>query len=662
MIRAHFQAPIREFLATPDDAVVGALARGSAFAVEPVQLSAWATQVDLLKKVLTPYADNGDVFFEFVLPRLGRRLDVLLVLDQWLVVIEFKVGDTTFTASAVDQVWDYALDLKNFHETSHLAPIVPILVATRARIGTSAVGHPGPDGVYAPVLVGEDQLAAVLRQLVGCSVGEPIRGCEWVRGRYRPTPTILEAAQALWNGHSVADISRSDAGAEELARTVSYIDDLIATARGEGQKVVCLLTGVPGAGKTLVGLGVAARHMDQRSALHSVFLSGNGPLVAILREALARDRVSQERQAGRLLTKGGARQQVESFIQNVHHFRDECLIDPGPPPEHVAIFDEAQRAWNREQTVAFMSRKKGQRDFTASEPEYLLSCMDRHRDWAVVLCLVGGGQEINTGEAGISGWIDALRTRFPHWSIHISPRLHDSEYGSGATMRALQGRPNVVLHDDLHLGVSMRSFRAEQVSDWVKYVLDQEFAQARATLTHLLPRYPIAVTRQLAHGKSWVRKRARGSERFGLVVSSQAQRLKPHAIDVRAPVDPVHWFLDTKDDVRSSYYLEDAATEFHVQGLELDWSCVVWDADFRHAAPTWDHWSFKGSRWQRIRSQERQLYLKNAYRVLLTRARQGMVIVVPEGDAGDPTRDPAFYDVTYEYLRSVGVPTLEQPE
>lgn len=661
MNRAHYQAPIGEFLATPDDAIVGALARGSAFAVEPAQLAAWGAQVHMLKKVLAPYADRGDVFFEFVLPRLGRRLDVLLILEQWLVVVEFKVGDTTFAASAIDQVWDYALDLKNFHETSHLAPIVPILVATRARSGAASVGHPGPDGVYAPVLVGEDQLAAVLRQLVDGSVGEPIRGCEWIRGRYKPTPTILEAAQALWNGHSVAEISRSDAGAEDLARTASYIDDLIATARRDGQKVVCLLTGVPGAGKTLVGLGVAARHMDQQSALHSVFLSGNGPLVAILREALARDRVSRERQAGRTLTKGAARQQVESFIQNVHHFRDECLVDPGPPPEHVAIFDEAQRAWNREQTVAFMSRKKGQRGFTDSEPEYLLSCMDRHRDWAVVLCLVGGGQEINTGEAGISGWIDALRMRFPQWSVHISPRLHDSEYGSGAALRALQGRPHVVPHDHLHLGVSMRSFRAEQVSDWVKYVLDHELAPARTTLAGLLPRYPIALTRQLAHGKSWVRRRARGSERFGLVVSSQAQRLKPHAIDVRAPVDPVHWFLDSKDDVRSSYYLEDAATEFHVQGLELDWACVVWDADFRHAEPSWDHWSFKGSRWQRIRNQERQLYLKNAYRVLLTRARQGMVIVVPEGDAGDPTRDPAFYDATYDYLRSLGVPTLEQP-
>lgn len=658
MPRAHYQASINDFTSAVPEAVIGSLAQASTFAVEATQLAAWNEQVELLQRALAPFGDQGAVFFEFVLPRLGRRIDVLLVLQQWLVVMEFKVGETTFTASAIDQVWDYALDLKNFHETSHHAPIVPLLIATRARSHAVVVQPAGADGVHPPVLVGARELSDVLRQLVAWSVREPIRYDAWAVGRYSPTPTILEAARALWNGHSVAEISRSDAGAANLARTATYIDELIADAQRHRQKVICLLTGVPGAGKTLLGLGVAARHIDKNSALHSVFLSGNGPLVAILREALARDRVEQERQAGRVLRKGAARQQVESFIQNVHHFRDECLVDTGPPPEHVAIFDEAQRAWNREQTVAFMSRKKGRADFDASEPEFLLSCMDRHPDWAVVLCLVGGGQEINTGEAGIGGWVDALRSRFPHWAIHLSPRLQDAEYGSGSVLDALQGRPSVFPADDLHLKVSMRSFRAERVSDWVKLVLDQEVVHARAALADVLPRFPIAITRHLGQAKAWLRTKARGTERYGLVVSSQAQRLKPHAIDVRTPVDPVHWFLDSKEDVRSSYYLEDAATEFHVQGLELDWACVVWDADLRAARPDWDTWEFKGSRWQRIRSPDRKLYLKNAYRVLLTRARQGMVIVVPEGDALDPTRDKTFYDGTFEYLLELGLPEL----
>ena len=518
---------------------------------------------------------------------------------------------------------------------------------------------PAGDGVYEPLRIGKGQLSSLLESFVAARSGERIDGVAWGLGRYSPTPTIVEAARALYSGHSVVDISRSDAGASNLTRTSRYVNDVIADAQLHKQKVICLLTGVPGAGKTLVGLDVATQHMDAANSLHSVFLSGNGPLVAILREALARDQVQRERQAGRVITKSAARRRVETFIQNVHHFRDDCLHDAGPPPEHVAIFDEAQRAWNREQTVAFMTRKKGHPDFQLSEPEYLLSCMDRHPDWAVVVCLVGGGQEINTGEAGISEWIDALRTRYPHWAIHLSPRLQDSEYGSGGALHALDGRDQVHLDESLHLDVSMRSFRAERVSDWVKFVLDLEVEKAQGTLRDLLPRYPIVMTRNLEAAKAWIKERARGSERFGMVVSSQAQRLKPHAIDIRVPVDPVHWFLSPKEDVRSSYYLEDAATEFHVQGLELDWACVVWDADFRKMGSAWDHWSFVGSRWQRVRKPDRQTYLKNAYRVLMTRARQGMALVVPLGSESDHTRAPGFYDETYSYFRSIGVPSLD---
>ncbi|MGV3728160.1 DUF2075 domain-containing protein [Hydrogenophaga sp.] len=657
--RAHYQDTIEAFLQTSSDAICGVLASRSDFAVERTQLQAWREQVDLLQPVLARHTGRGHVFFEFVLPRIGRRVDVLLVIDQLVFVLEFKVGETEFQRHAIDQVWDYALDLKNFHEPSHWVPIVPVLVATRAPGIELRYEPPAGDEVYSPLRVGAQQLGPLLDLYLAVVSGPPIDGAAWGAGRYSPTPTIIEAARALYSGHSVADISRSDAGASNLTRTSNYLSAVIADAQQNGRKVVCLLTGVPGAGKTLVGLDIATQHMDAASSLHSVFLSGNGPLVAILREALARDHVQRERQDGRLLSKSVARRQVETFIQNVHHFRDDCLVNPGAPPEHVAIFDEAQRAWNREQTVAFMTRKKGQPDFDASEPEYLLSCMDRHTDWAVVLCLVGGGQEINTGEAGISEWIDALRTRYLHWSVHISPRLQESEYASGGALEALKSHDLVHLDEALHLSVSMRSFRAERVSDWVKFVLDLEIQKAQDTLRDLLPRYPIVVTRSLASAKAWVKANARGSERFGLIVSSQAQRLKPHAIDVRVPVDPVHWFLSPKEDVRSSYYLEDAATEFHVQGLELDWACVVWDADFRKVDQAWDHWSFVGSRWQRVRKAERQTYLKNAYRVLLTRARQGMALVIPQGSEEDPTRDPSFYDATYSYLQSIGVPSLD---
>ena len=463
----------------------------------------------------------------------------------------------------------------------------------------------------------------------------------------------------MYNGHSVADISRSDAGGAELHRTTQMIANLIADARANSYKAVCFVTGVPGAGKTLIGLNVATKHFDKDNDMYSVFLSGNGPLVKVLQEALARDKVAREKSAGRIIKKNVARSEVKMFIQNVHHYRDECLRDANPPVDHVALFDEAQRAWNLEQTSSFMRQKKGQANFQQSEPEFLLSCIDRHPDWGIVVCLVGGGQEINTGEAGISEWIAALNRRFPDWHIHISDRLTEAEFGAGEVLKGLESREHVHYDPRLHLSVSMRSFRAEHVSQLVKQVLDLDREGARETLRELADRYPIVLARELNKAKAWLRNKSRGSERYGIVVSSAAYRLKPLAIEVRLKPDPVHWFLAGKEDIRSSYYLEDVATEFETQGLELDWACVTWDADFRFSTSGWSHHAFRGERWQRINKADRKLYQKNAYRVLLTRARQGMVIVVPYGDIDDPTRNPSFYDPTFDYLKSTGFEVLE---
>jgi len=588
---------------------------------------------------------------------MGKRIDVLLVLGSVVYVLEFKVGEREFTADALRQVWDYALDMKNFHSTSHGLPIVPILVATAAddeAAHTEVVSD--PDGVARPLRAAPGTLAEVIRDVGARHSATAIDANNWASGSYKPTPTIIEAALALYSGHGVEDISRREADAINLTQTSTQIDEIIRAARAGKHKSICFVTGVPGAGKTLVGLDVATKHHDRTSELYSVFLSGNGPLVKILCEALARDRATRSRKGKSRVTLGEARSEVKAFIQNVHHFRDECIRDGTKPPvEHVAIFDEAQRAWNLRQTAAFMQRKRGQANFDQSEPAFLISCLDRHEDWAVVVCLVGGGQEINTGEAGIGEWLRAIQSEFPRWRVYLSPHLSDSEYAAGDAIGLLGDHGHVHTRDSLHLSVSMRSFRAEHVSAWVKALLDIDREAANDAMASFRKRYPIVVTRDLAKAKAWVRQQARGNERYGMVVSSQAQRLKPHAIDVRVSVDPVHWFLHSHDDVRSSYYLEDAATEFAVQGLELDWACVVWDGDFRFTPTGWQHWSFKGSRWERIRKDDRKGYLKNAYRVLLTRARQGMVIAVPMGDARDPTRSPMIYDATFEYLRSLGI-------
>ncbi len=660
MRREYYSDSIAAFLDKSANEILGTLVENNSFSLEVTQSDAWREEIRVLKAVLRPYCGRGTVYFEYSIPRLGRRIDVVLLLDHVVFVLEFKVGEREFAAHALDQVWDYALDLKNFHESSHERPVAPVLIATEAKdVSLCIETTPQNDGLLLPIRSNAHTLSHVIEKVLQFTDGPVIDADKWEAGRYCPTPTIIEAATALYNGHSVAEISRSDASAINLSQTSDAISRIIHSARAHSQKAICFVTGVPGAGKTLVGLNIATKYIDKNSDLYSVFLSGNGPLVAILREALARDKVQRGREQGRKVKKGEALSEVKMFIQNVHHFRDECLIDSARPPiERVALFDEAQRAWNREQTSSFMRRKKKKADFDLSEPEFLIACLDRHPDWAVIVCLVGGGQEINTGEAGISEWIESLIRAFPHWHVYISSRLTDSEYAAGKALDRLQLRPNVVLMDELHLAVSMRSFRAENVSLLVKQVLDLDRDGARQTLCQLADRYPIVVTRDLGKAKRWLKQQARGSERYGIVVSSEAQRLKPHAIDVRSPMDPIHWFLDGKEDVRSSYYLEDVATEFQVQGLELDWACVAWDADFRYTQAGWDHWSFCGDRWNRIRKSERQMYLKNAYRVLLTRARQGMVIVVPEGDSSDPTRNAAYYDPTFNYLREIGFQTL----
>ena len=654
--RALYSASITDFIQTDLSAVLGCLTNNSGFSIETTQRDAWRSQISILQKALRPFDSKGSVFFEFSVPRLGKRIDVLVLIDNVIFVIEFKVGENLFNRSAIDQVWDYALDLKNFHETSHDCTIAPILVATNANnvISSVSTSHQN-DGVLEPINTSPELLSETINKVLQLGTGANIVVATWEVGRYRPTPTIIEAASDLYGSHSVSELSRSDAGEKNLARTSVVIAKLIAKSQIERKKAICFVTGVPGAGETLVGLDVATKHMDATSDLHSVYLSGNGPLVSILREALTRDEVARKKAAGHKLRKGEARKAVDAFIQNVHHFRDAYLSDDQPPVDHVVIFDEAQRAWTVEQTTQFMARKKGRPNFNRSEPDFLISCLDRHPDWSVIVCLVGGGQEINTGEAGIGEWLRAINDHYPDWEVHISPHLQDSEYGAGEALAILQNKQNVHFNEDLHLAVSMRSFRAEHVSTFVKELLDRQHERASAVLRLVSSRYPIALTRNLELAKRWLRDKARGSERYGMVVSSQALRLKPHAIDVRSPMDPIHWFLDGKDDVRSSFYLEDVATEFHVQGLELDWACVVWDADLRYGAEDWEYRSFVGKKWQKIHLAHRQMFLKNAYRVLLTRARQGMVIVVPEGDPNDPTRDTSFYDPVYGYLASLGI-------
>ncbi len=655
MERSFYSDPINNFLKISIEEILGRLTLNNEFPLEKTQRDAWVEEIKILKKVLLNY--KGNIYLEYSIPRMGQRIDAILIIKSIIFILEFKIGEFEYTSYAIDQVMDYALDLNNFHESSHNNFIAPILISSNAKNSISFVSFTHQnDKLLLPIKTNADMLNEVIKNVLSICKGKYIDHEQWELGRYNPTPTIIDAAIALYNNHSVSEISRSDASAINLSQTSDKLSEIIKYSKDKSRKSICFVTGVPGAGKTLVGLNIATTHFDKSNELYSVFLSGNGPLVKILREALARDKVKRETIKGSKIKKGEALSEVKMFIQNVHNFRDECLIDiKSPPIEHVAIFDEAQRAWNLGQTIDFMRRKKRVVNFNQSEPEFLISCLDRHKDWAVIICLVGGGQEINTGEAGIQEWMNSLERTYNNWDIYISPMLTDSEYNANNILEILKSRKNVKYIEALHLAVSMRSFRSENVSLLVKQILDINIDKARNTYAKIKAKYPIVITRDITTAKKWLKHQARGSERYGIVVSSQAERLKPQCIFVKAPINPIHWFLNDKDDIRSSYYLEDVATEFHVQGLELDWVCVTWDADFRYSNNEWQHWSFRGKRWQRIRKPERQNYLKNAYRVLLTRARQGMVIVVPMGDEDDHTRKPSFYNSTFEYLKGIGL-------
>jgi hypothetical protein len=652
-IRAYYNAPVDFFIEDDTERILGVLATEHQHALEEQQRWAWLQQISILKTALVDQLD-GRLFLEFYIPRMGKRADALLIAENIVFVIEFKVGATSHTSNAFDQVVDYALDLKNFHEGSHTAPIVPLLVSTNAESQRMSELKFADDLVASPIGTNTSDLGSLVKSICALRTFPRLDVDDWMAKGYKPTPTIVEAAEMLYRTHNVLEISRSDAGAKNLQETSSSVSTVIDRARLNRKKAICFVTGVPGSGKTLAGLNISTQRSEEHHDEHAVFLSGNGPLVEVLREALARDKARREN-----ISKKTAERAVRSFIQNIHHFRDHYVGNHDIPLEKVVVFDEAQRAWTREQAASFMQRKRGLADFDMSEPEFLIGVMDRHIDWCTVVCLVGGGQEIHTGEAGISEWLNALEVRFPSWEVHVSPRIVLPEYGSKDHVEKFLSSPRVTTDENLHLAVSIRSFRAEALSEFVGHIIANEPDEAKATYSNIRSTYPVYLTRNLGTARVWLRRHARGTERFGLVASSGAQRLRPEGIHIKTEIEPANWFLNPSTDVRSSYYLEDVASEFLVQGLELDWAGVCWDGDFRHHDGQWVYQSFKGTKWQSINDASKKLYLKNAYRVILTRARQGMIIFIPKGDAADVTRPPSFYDGTFDYLRTCGIPVLD---
>ncbi len=704
--RSLYQNSFTAFLSESDMSILGKLIDNYHGEVNTNTREAWKEEINIMKDVLSSFDDrNGRIIFEYDIPRLSKRIDIVLLYKGIIFCLEFKVGEKNILESDVDQVLDYALDLNNFHKFSENRVIVPILVATKYADSSSVVQRSGyADKVLNPLYVGKKGILELINKVLKEYPNESSIDPNWEISPYAPTPTIIEAARSLYENHSVEDITRHEADKVCTDRTIAYILNVIKDSKEKQKKTICFVTGVPGAGKTLVGLDVAIKqtyqgHNDPIKDEEAVYLSGNGPLVAVLSEALARDNVKKAKEKNEKKKLSDAKREVKKSIQMIHVYRDNMLkkiknpvengvleIDPTKAVknesagygevEHVAIFDEAQRSWTHKRLTEYLKRggtygnKLKVPNFPMSEAAFLIWSLDQREDWATIVCLVGGGQEINTGEAGISEWIKALNEQFPHWEVHISPKLTEKEYAEGKVNELLANKDNVIYSDELHLAVSLRSYRAEKLSAFVHALLVFD-SKAKELYEEIKEKYPIFLTRDMSKARKWLRENARGTERTGVLVTKEAARFKPLAVHVLPSDedDAVHWFLEDKTDIRSSNYLEDAATEIQVQGLELDYTCVLWDADMRYENGNWHFYTFnrQTSKWTEQlgdteTKQEKIKYMLNAYRVLLTRARVGMIICVPEGNPNkingfweDKTRQPEYYDGTYKYLKNLGV-------
>ncbi|HJI85616.1 MAG TPA: DUF2075 domain-containing protein [Ruminococcus bromii] len=651
--RSYYSNDIQSFLNQDNYSIFGEITTNDQFSAEDLQKNTWNREIEILKRELSQFLD-GYIIFEYTIPRIGNRIDNIVIYKGIIFLLEFKVGEKKYHSYAIEQVTDYAFDLSCFHKESHNRLLVPILISTKAHSVKQEI-RISKDNVLETICCNEYEIAKYITEVSLKFIQDEIIPDDWINSLYMPTPTIIEAAQALYLGHNVEDISRNDASAKNLNQTTKAINKIIDYSKAHNRKSICFITGVPGAGKTLAGLNIAVERQKIAEDEHAVFLSGNGPLVDVLQEALARDDAKRNH-----ISRKEASRKVKEFIQIIHHFRDDAISVDTPPVEKVAIFDEAQRAWDEQNLTDFMKKKKHIEDFNMSEPEFLISILNRHNDWATIICLIGGGQEINKGEsAGIYGWFDSLRNNYPNWDIYVSDKITDDEYSKGHNFAEMTKNMNVNIIEDLHLAVSLRSFRSENVSNFVKALLDVDIDTAKRLYEQFNNDYPVFVTRNLHKAKLWVRSQAKGSQRYGLTASSGAKRLRKYGIWVQNKIEATNWFLNGKNDIRSSFHLEETATEFDIQGLELDWTIVCWDADLRFENGDFKHLKFVGTKWQNIKSADNILYLKNAYRVLLTRARQGFVIFVPTGDETDITAKPEYYDGIYWYLKSVGIKELE---
>jgi hypothetical protein len=671
---AYFRSSIGEFLDTHDDSIAAQLQ--TAYAADgyvtqyTTQTVAWNVTLPALRTTfeelltLLPAARLWQVLLEFPLYRLRRRVDAVVLTPTCAVVIELKTRASSFEPGDKRQAEEYAQDLRDFHAGSAGLYLCPMLWALEAPGVPLVAQEPGVRlaGVGSVILAGRHDLARCLSLAAGDSAFSSAEAAigyakMWDEAPYRPVPSVIDAARSIFSGHNVRDIALSDA--KNLGEATAAIIGIIRETQSRQEHAVVFLAGVPGAGKTLAGLNVVHAAVDSgiEAAGDIVYLSGNTPLVVVLREALATDRIQRAVADGRSLTIADARASTRATVQHVNDFLKQYVqASTVAPHEHVIVFDEAQRAWNAQQ-----GKEKFGRD--ASEPLLVLEAMARHTEWSVSVCLVGQGQEINDGEEGIGGWAQAISTLASQgsarWVVHGPPAI----FGPTRSLDSLGAMPEQVtrkFHDALRLDVPMRTFRSPKIGAWIERLVEGRWREAALAAGEIA--YPLRLTRKLDEAKDWLRCVTRGERRMGLLASSGARRLRADGVgQLLSATDGqaiAHWYLKPPGDIRSSFALEVPANEYTCQGLEIDFACLCWGGDLVASAQTWVTRRLSGNRWNVVSRYTDRQFILNSYRVLLSRAREGLVIWVPMGSEEDHTRSPAELDLVAERLLSAGVQPL----
>lgn len=678
MKQAYYCATFASFLKTGNEEIIGYLNLGNTQYVNQwtITTTSWSEAIPTLKKsfeeliIVNPDAASWHVLLEYEIPRLASRIDVVIIANDIIFVIEYKLDRDKYLLADQRQAEDYALDLRDFHLESNNRLIVPILLAPKAKTVFQEVHLSNDNCVVSCLNVNAESLAKILHKAYSKFHNDSITKIDaekWEQSKYQPTPTIVQAAKALFAGQKVENITKY--GAENLSKTSKELIKIIDQARKKNKKIICFVTGVPGAGKTLVGLDIVhEREKFGGDNFNAAYFSGNGPLITVLREALARDHFERQKdlyKSGKIDKRPKRRDsnhEVKTKIQNLHLFIKDGIRTKTPPTERIVVFDEAQRCWN---AVHFRNKSRQNRNRERSpfkieeksEAELLFEFMSRHDGWSVIIALVGSGQEINTGEGGIVEWGKAIESKYTNWEVYISPQLllGDSSTADQKIFNSIPEGAKVVLNRYLHLSTSQRSFRASNLNTWVNAILGNRPIEAFEIANQILSSYPLYITRSIDTAKEWLKQKRVGTKRIGLIASSGGLRLRPYAINVREVIDEAIWFLNSEEDIRSSQYLEIIATEYKVQGLELDWAGICWDADLRREENEWGYNSFSGTKWHQVNNIYEQQFLLNTYRVLLTRAREGMIVFVPKGDNKDYTRLVNYYDPIFKYLKQCGL-------